>query len=120
MASGPGLPARVRRLFRLPPSHAGLLRDVDDEMRFHLQMRVAELRALGMSPDDAEAEAMRRLGDLGALRHDLVRVGTRRRRISQVREWLSDVLQDVRMAARRLWHSPIFTVAATLTLAVTI
>ncbi len=120
MSSGTRLPARARRLFRLPPSQARLLRDVDDEMRFHLEMRIAELRALGMSPDEAEAEAVRRVGDLDALRDDLVRAGMRRGRMSQVRESLSDALQDIRMACRRLSHSPTFAMAATLTLAITI
>jgi hypothetical protein len=57
------LPRSVRRLFRLPLTRDRALREVDDELRFHFEMRVAELRALGMSQADAEAEATRRFGD---------------------------------------------------------
>jgi uncharacterized protein YjiS (DUF1127 family) len=52
----------MRRLFRLPPSRDRLLREMDDEVRMHLAMRIDELRALGMSEADAEAEAFRRFG----------------------------------------------------------
>src|SRR5882672_8914240 len=57
------LPRGVRRLLRLPSTRERLVRDVDDEVRFHLAMRVDELRALGLSEDDANAEALRRFGD---------------------------------------------------------
>lgn len=53
----------MRRLFRLPLTRDRALREVDDELRFHFEMRVAEFRALGMSQADAEAEATRRFGD---------------------------------------------------------
>src|SRR4029450_7497248 len=42
--------------------------DADDELSFHLDSRIAEYRAMGMSQADAEAEAMRRFGDLAKAR----------------------------------------------------
>ena len=57
------LPNGIRRLFRLPLSRERLLRDMDDEVRAHLEMRIDELRALGMNAADAETEALRRFGD---------------------------------------------------------
>ena len=57
------LPRGVRRLFRLPPTRERLIRDVDDEVTAHIEMRADELRALGMSEDEALAGALRRFGD---------------------------------------------------------
>ena len=57
------LPHGVQRLFRLPASRAEMLRDANEEMQCHFSMRVAELRALGMSDQEAEEEALRRFGD---------------------------------------------------------
>ena len=39
----------MKRLFRLPFSRARLSRDVDAELSFHLQGRIEELIAQGMS-----------------------------------------------------------------------
>ena len=47
------LPNGVRRLFRLPITRTGMLRDADEELQFHLAMRVAEFRALGLSETEA-------------------------------------------------------------------
>jgi hypothetical protein len=37
--------------------------DAEEELSFHIESRIAEFRASGMSEDDAKAEAMRRFGD---------------------------------------------------------
>ena len=42
--------------------------DVDDELRFHIEMRVRDYIALGMTEDDARAATARRLGDLASNR----------------------------------------------------
>ena len=38
--------------------------DVDEELRFHLEMRAAELEAAGLDPAAARDEAARRFGDV--------------------------------------------------------
>ena len=53
----------MRRVFRLPDSHARARRALDDELRFHLEGRIEELVASGLSRTDADAEARRRFGD---------------------------------------------------------
>lgn len=68
MAPAPKLPPRVRQLFRLPWSRDRMAGQVDDEVRFHLEMRAAEFRARGMSTSEAEAAALRQFGDLAELR----------------------------------------------------
>ena len=43
----------MRRVFRIPFSRSRVVRDVDDEIAFHLQSRVDALVASGLSPSDA-------------------------------------------------------------------
>ena len=50
----PRLPHGIRRLFRLPQSFDRRMRDLDDEIRFHIASHVEKLRA-----DYAGAEAVR-------------------------------------------------------------
>jgi hypothetical protein len=53
----------TRRLFHLDPLSRRLARaEMRDELAFHLEERVAQLVALGMTPGEARAEAIRRLG----------------------------------------------------------
>ena len=61
-------PSLMRRVFRLPESRARARRALDDELRFHLEGRIEELVAQGMSRTDAETEAAIRFGNLDAHR----------------------------------------------------
>jgi hypothetical protein len=47
----------MRRVFRLPVNRARLAHDVDEELAFHLETRVQQLVARGLSPDAARPEA---------------------------------------------------------------
>jgi putative ABC transport system permease protein len=49
-------------------------REMDEEMRFHLQMRIREHIERGMRPEEAEREARRRFGNVGHIKdlgHDI-------------------------------------------------
>jgi len=50
----------------------GLEQEFDDELRFHLEERARHNRQLGMAPEEAEADACARLGDM-----DRVKAGMR-------------------------------------------
>jgi len=43
-------------------------REVEDELQFHIEMRTRDNIAAGMTPEDAEADAMRRFGDFDHIR----------------------------------------------------
>jgi hypothetical protein len=43
-------------------------REVENKLRFHIEMRTRDNIAAGMSPEDAEADAMRRFGDFDHIR----------------------------------------------------
>ena len=103
---------RYRRFWGADP-----VRDADDELAFHVAMRVDEYRAAGMSDTDAEAAALARFGDVEGVRaivHDIARQRVTRRR----RAWHLDALRgDLRFAMRRLMSNPGYGAVLALTLA---
>src|SRR5215207_7893346 len=112
------LPDAVRRIFRLPRRGAAdLAREVDDEIRFHLEMRAAELSAAGMDPAAARAEALRRFGDVAELREFYRRTEAPRVRRQRLSDWLAGVALDLRLALRQFRATPAFTAVAVLTIA---
>ncbi len=92
-------------------------RDVSDELAHHLAMRVAENVARGMSPEAARAEALERLGDVGAYEREAEAidvVAARGRRRIAVRDALG---RETRLALRGLRRSPGFSLVVLATLA---
>ncbi|HEY4129978.1 MAG TPA: ABC transporter permease [Gemmatimonadaceae bacterium] len=94
-----------------------IARAIDDEMRFHLQMRVEELMREGRSQRDAEAIAAREYGDRAAARTELAAIDERRAGKLAWREWFASWRQDVRFALRGLRARPVFGLTILITLA---
>jgi putative ABC transport system permease protein len=106
---------RWREYLRL--ARPNVAADVDDELRFHIEMRVEHNMALGMSESEARREALKRFGDVSVVRDALVEHDKRRQEAEGRREFLAELAQDVRFGWRSLRRAPAFAVAATLTLA---
>lgn len=113
------LPPRVRRAFHLDLRRRGRTEaEVDDELRFHLEMRIERLVARGWSRADAEEEARRRFGPSwdDAIRQ-LHRQGHQRENRIAMRERLASLWYDVRHSVRALRRDVRYSLAVVLTLA---
>jgi macrolide transport system ATP-binding/permease protein len=99
---------RFANLFR----RSQIDREIDAELQAHIEMRMEENAAAGMSRQEARRDALVRFGNRASTRD----------RVAEADATLSlDTLaRDVRYAIRQLLHSPGFTLTAIVTLAVAI
>lgn len=91
--------------------------DVDDELAFHLDERVAELVAGGLDPDAARRQADEEFGDVAATRAALYAIDRRMVRRAGYADRLHALIADVRYAGRSLARTPVVAAAIVLTLA---
>ena len=93
-----------------------IVEDVDDELRFHTHMRVAEYVAKGLSEEDARRAVAERLGDVDVAKAQCVEQGEIRERHARNADFLEGVRADIRFALRSLAHAPGWTAIALLTI----
>jgi predicted permease len=91
-------------------SRRRLYRELSEEIQAHLDEKVEELVAKGMSRDEAMQSARREFGNLG-----LIEENSR-----EVWRWPSveNFFSDIRHGLRALRHNPVFTTVALLTIAI--
>ena len=88
--------------------------DVDDELRFHIEMHTRDFIASGMSPEEARSEAERRFGSVTPIRNALVARDSRMEQRNRRSEWFAELWSDLRFAARTLRRTPFFAAMAVL------
>ena len=84
-------------------------RDLDEELQFHLDQRIRELMAEGMTREEATARAERRLGS--RLRHREASLDVK------LLPWLDSIRRDISLGVRVLRKHALVTGAAILSLA---
>jgi hypothetical protein len=96
----------LRQLF----SRRRLYRELSEEIQAHLDEKVEELVAEGMSREEAMWSARREFGNVGLIEDNC----------REVWGWtlVEDVFTDIRYGLRSLCHSPVFTAVALLTIAI--
>src|SRR3954468_7357514 len=99
------LPLRLRSIFR----SAQVERELQEELRFHLEHKIAEGTAQGLSPEDARFAALRAMDGLEQRKEQM--------RDARRIHWLTDFVDDTRYATRSLLRTSGLTAFVAVTLA---
>src|SRR5436190_7350724 len=99
--------SRLRRRLRLLVDRPTVEREMDDEMRFHLEMEAEDLARFGVA--DARGVARRRFGGVARYQDEA--------RDARGGRWLEELRQDARYALRVLARGRGFVAVSILTLA---
>lgn len=91
--------------------------NIDDELRFHFDEKIAELEAAGLSASDARTRALEEFGDEAQIREALLQIDNRVAKRLRRADWWESVVQDGRYVLRSLARSPLFTATVIITLA---
>ena len=90
---------------------------MDEELRVHLEMRIEELVAKGMSSDAARREALRQFGDLEYTRRYCRNQDERKEAGMRWNLLVDELAQDLRNGLRQFARNPGVTAIAVVTLA---
>ena len=96
--------AELARRIRFYVNRERFERELEEEMRYHMELKARDNAQRGMGADDAAWAARRRFGNVGRLKDDtgdVMAIG-----------WVETAIQDARYALRSLGRSPAFAAVA--------
>ena len=99
------------------PWRRDVRREIDEELRFHFDARIAELLALGLTAEDARARALEEFGNVDEVRAHLKTIDERVVAQQKRADILESLWYDARHAARSLWKTPAVSITIIVTLA---
>jgi predicted permease len=99
------LPLRLKSLFR----RSRVEQELDEELQFHLEHKIEEGIARGLSPDQARRMALKAMGGLDQRKEEM--------RDARRIHWFTDFVDDVRYAIRSLRRTPALTAFIVVTIA---
>jgi putative ABC transport system permease protein len=100
--------ARLRHRLRALRDGAAMDRELEEEVRFHLEMETEKYVREGMDRDEARARALRNFGPMEKHKEEA--------RDARGVSWLEHLVQDTRYGVRTLLKNPGFALIAILTL----
>src|SRR5262245_6488737 len=99
------LRTRLRALLR----KSEIERELEEELRYHIERQNEQKLRLGMNPEEAGYAAQKAFGG--------VEQAKERSRDARGARWIEDLWQDLRYGVRMLAQNPCFTLIAVVTLA---
>ena len=99
------LPLRIKSIF----GRRRVESELDEELQFHLEHKIEEGIAAGLSPEEARRRALLAMGGLDQRKEEI--------RDARGIHWLTDFVDDVRYAIRSLRRTPGLTAVVVVTIA---
>src|SRR5262245_51194462 len=106
------MPGKLRTLFRALWRKSEIERELDEELRYHIEEQTEQNIRLGMKPEEARYAALKTFGG--------VEQAKERSRDARGMRWIEELWRDLRYGARMLVKAPNFTLTAIITLALSI
>jgi predicted permease len=108
---------RIPQFLRLPRRASRIRADIDEEIRFDIEMRAQDLESRGIGPREARERAAREFGDVDDTRRYLEEIDMQLEAEARRRSILEDCRVDLSIALRGIGRTPLFAAVVLITLA---